>query len=169
MGLETGTYVSDLNTSNPAAGDSVAQGDDHIRLLKTTIKNTFPNINGAVGATDEDLAALGDGYASVSAGTNVTRTAGYLRRGVDGGVCGTLNLSFTGTIAQFDVIATLPAGFRPVGTNTYAVGIHLDSALGGYTIIVATINSGGQVYFENIPVTMNNGDSVALNIAFASR
>ena len=33
MGLETGTYIDSLNTSNPGATDSVAQGDDHIRLL----------------------------------------------------------------------------------------------------------------------------------------
>ena len=46
MGLETGTYIDSLNTSNPGATDSVAQGDDHIRLIKSTIKNTFPNITG---------------------------------------------------------------------------------------------------------------------------
>ena len=28
MGLETGTYIDSLNTSNPGATDSVAQGDD---------------------------------------------------------------------------------------------------------------------------------------------
>lgn len=44
MGLETGTYFQDLNQSNPiGATDPKAQGDDHIRLLKTTAKNTFPN------------------------------------------------------------------------------------------------------------------------------
>lgn len=55
MGLETGTYISDLNASNPAAGDEKEQGDDHIRLLKSTIKATFPNINGAMTATEEQL------------------------------------------------------------------------------------------------------------------
>ena len=48
MGLETGTYLNDLNTAYPVgASDLLAQGDDHIRLLKTTIKNTFPNMGGA--------------------------------------------------------------------------------------------------------------------------
>lgn len=58
MGLETGTYISDLNAANPAGTDSKSQGDDHIKLIKSTIKNTFPNINGAVTATDENLNAL---------------------------------------------------------------------------------------------------------------
>jgi hypothetical protein len=58
MGLETGTYIDSLNTSNPGATDSVAQGDDHIRLLKSTIKNTFPNITGAMTSTHTELNLL---------------------------------------------------------------------------------------------------------------
>ena len=55
MGLETSTYVNGLNTSNPAATDGLAQADDHIRLIKTVLKNTFPNLNGAVTASPADL------------------------------------------------------------------------------------------------------------------
>lgn len=48
MGLEVGTFVNDLVITNPVgATDPKSQGDDHLRLLKTTLKNTFP---GAVGA-----------------------------------------------------------------------------------------------------------------------
>lgn len=43
MGLETATYTSGLDASNPLAGDQKKQGDDHLRLIKSTIKNTFPN------------------------------------------------------------------------------------------------------------------------------
>lgn len=42
MALETGTYISDLVTTNPAAGDAKSQGDDHIRLIKSTLQATFP-------------------------------------------------------------------------------------------------------------------------------
>jgi len=55
MGLETGTYISDLNASNPASGDAKSQGDDHIRLVKSTIKATFPNVTGAVTPTHTEL------------------------------------------------------------------------------------------------------------------
>ena len=55
MGLETGTYISDLNTSNPAAGDAKSAGDDHLRLIKSTVKATFPNITGAVTPTHTEL------------------------------------------------------------------------------------------------------------------
>lgn len=43
MALETGTYVSDLVVTNPPGADQIRQGDDHIRLVKTVLKNTFPN------------------------------------------------------------------------------------------------------------------------------
>lgn len=55
MALETGTYISDLVSTNPVSGDPKSQGDDHIRLLKSTIKATFPNVNAAVTPTDEEL------------------------------------------------------------------------------------------------------------------
>jgi hypothetical protein len=55
MALENGTYVNSLVTSNPASTDGLAQADDHIRLIKSTIKNTFPNLTGPVTATQVSL------------------------------------------------------------------------------------------------------------------
>lgn len=55
MAIETATYISDLNVSNPPGSDPVGQGDDHIRLLKSVIKSTFPNITGPVSSTQAQL------------------------------------------------------------------------------------------------------------------
>jgi len=58
MALEdlTGTkYIDDLVATNPAAGDNVSEGDDHIRGIKNVLKTTFPNIDGAVTPTDTEL------------------------------------------------------------------------------------------------------------------
>ena len=41
MALETAEYITDLVITNPAAGDAKSQGDDHLRLLKTTLLNSF--------------------------------------------------------------------------------------------------------------------------------
>lgn len=43
MGLETGNYISDLTPAWPTGSESKSQGDDHLRLIKTVVKNTFPN------------------------------------------------------------------------------------------------------------------------------
>lgn len=58
MPLEIGTYIDDLVTTNPVSGDDVGQGDDHIRLLKTTIKNTFPNTDNEVNPTPAEFNRL---------------------------------------------------------------------------------------------------------------
>jgi microcystin-dependent protein len=55
MALESASFIAGLNQANPLATDSVAQADDHIRLIKAVLKNTFPNLTGAVTATQSQL------------------------------------------------------------------------------------------------------------------
>lgn len=55
MGVETATYISDLVATNPLGTDAKSQGDDHLRLLKSTIKATFPNVAGPVTVTHTQL------------------------------------------------------------------------------------------------------------------
>jgi hypothetical protein len=55
MALETGTYISDLVVTNPAAADGLVDADNHFRLIKSTIKATFPNVTGAVSPTHTQL------------------------------------------------------------------------------------------------------------------
>lgn len=57
MGLEVATFVNDLNTANPAGSDSKSQGDDHLRLIKNTLKATFPLAIGARKFSDTDAGA----------------------------------------------------------------------------------------------------------------
>lgn len=51
MALETGTYIDALVATNPASTDALSQADDHLRLLKSTLKATFPNVTGAITGT----------------------------------------------------------------------------------------------------------------------
>ena len=61
MPLETGEFISDLNPVNPVgATDFKSQGDDHLRLLKKTVQQSFPNIDAAVTLTPTELNALTD-------------------------------------------------------------------------------------------------------------
>lgn len=55
MALETATYISQLVTTNPAHTDGLNQADSHLRLLKTVLQATLPNITGAVTASHTDL------------------------------------------------------------------------------------------------------------------
>ena len=69
MALEVGTHIDDLNQTNPASTDGIGQADDHIRLIKKTILNTFPNITGPVLATQAEL-NFTDGLTSSTAELN---------------------------------------------------------------------------------------------------
>ena len=55
MGLETATYIDGLNAAWPLGTDDKGQGDNHLRLVKSAIKSTFPNITGAVTASHTEL------------------------------------------------------------------------------------------------------------------
>lgn len=59
MGLETTTYIDGLVPTNPLGNDPKSQGDDHLRLIKSALKNTFPNITGAVTVTQAQINAIG--------------------------------------------------------------------------------------------------------------
>jgi hypothetical protein len=66
MGLESATYINGLVDTNPTASDNANQGDNHLRLIKSVLKATFPNINGAVTATP---AQLNTAYLPLAGGT----------------------------------------------------------------------------------------------------
>lgn len=69
MALETGIYINSLNASNPASTDGLGQADDHLRLIKSTIKATLPNLTGAVTADQSELNVL-DGITADTAELN---------------------------------------------------------------------------------------------------
>lgn len=75
-GLETGVYISDLVATNPLSSDLASTADDHLRLLKSTIKTTFPNINNAITVTDEQINAVG--ASGVTGAANPTGTIGLV-------------------------------------------------------------------------------------------
>ncbi len=70
MGIETANYINQLVTTNPLANDPKAEGDDHLRLLKTVLKQSFPNVGGAVSLTHTRMNLLNSPeLADLTAGT----------------------------------------------------------------------------------------------------
>ena len=54
MALESGNYINDLVITSPSSTDPKSQGDDHLRLLKTVLKETINGFTGAVLVTATD-------------------------------------------------------------------------------------------------------------------
>ena len=56
MALEPGTYISDLDIANPVSStDDPGISAGHLRLIKKTIKASFPAVSGAVTPTHTEL------------------------------------------------------------------------------------------------------------------
>ena len=55
MTVETGSYISSLNSSYPASGDAKREGDNHICFIKAKILDTFIAITRPVTATHTEL------------------------------------------------------------------------------------------------------------------
>lgn len=48
MAVESATYPKDLQDTRPAGNEPASEGDDHLRLIKSVLKNTFPNLGSPI-------------------------------------------------------------------------------------------------------------------------
>ena len=122
MGLETGTYIDSLNSSNPTATDAVSEGDDHLRLIKSTVKATFPNLSNAVTSTHTELNLL-DGVTANTTELNYVDVATLgtaeaskaVTADANKDITGIRNLTITGALSAGSGLITL-ADVYPVGS-----------------------------------------------------
>jgi microcystin-dependent protein len=70
MPIETFNFIDSLNSSNPGSSDDVLQGDDHIRGIKSVLKNSFPNLAAAANATAAQFNQLVSGIFTFAAGSS---------------------------------------------------------------------------------------------------
>ena len=115
MALESGTFIDSLVATNPAATDGLAQADDHMRLIKSTIKASFPSVTGAVTATQAELNTM-DGITATTAELNimdgVTSTAAELNI-LDGATITAANLNALTGVTSFANASALSTQTSP--------------------------------------------------------
>jgi hypothetical protein len=169
MPLEIGTFISDLVTTNPAAADAVSQGDDHLRLIKSTLKSTFPNITGAVTPTHTTLNFV-DATSSIQTQLNAKApTASPTFTGT--ATVPTLNVTTAEIIGSGDgtvgPIAGTLRGASGTGTNITGAPLILQggngtgSGGGGHiaflTAPAGTSGTGANNLTEEMRITRNGG------------
>lgn len=71
MTVEVAQTINELNASYPRNVDLIREGDDHIRLVKRSMKTTFPNINSVVNFSSEKLNNLNVAIDSVDKDGNL--------------------------------------------------------------------------------------------------
>ena len=143
MALESTTYINGLVATNPTGTDPRSQGDDHIRLVKSAVGATFPNITGAVTATHTELNLI-DGYTGTTAELNYN----------DVPTLGTVEASRTVTADASGVTTNIKTKkqteiVNTIGTVSGATAINF--ALGN--VVTAILASGGSFTISNPPTS----------------
>ena len=160
MALESTTYIDGLVTTNPTGTAPRSQGDDHIRLVKSTIRSTFPNVSGAMTATHTELNTI-DGYTGTTAELNYN----------DLPTLGTVEASKTVTADAVGTTTNLKTKkqteiVNALGTVSSATAINF--ALGNE--VTTVLASGGSFTISNPPASgiygkfrfiLTNGGTVA--------
>ena len=160
MALESTTYIDGLVITNPTGTDPRSQGDDHIRLVKSTLRSTFPNVAGAMTATHTELNLI-DGYTGTTAELNYN----------DVPTLGTVEASKTVTADAVGITKKLKTQeqteiVNAVGTVSTATAINF--TLGN--VVTAVLASGGSFTISNAPTSgvygkfkliLTNGGTVA--------
>lgn len=77
MTIEASQFISQLNTSFPRSTDLLKEGDDHIRLIKANLKNTFPNILNSVSISSDTLNYLNDSVQATSGGLTIKKALSF--------------------------------------------------------------------------------------------
>jgi hypothetical protein len=133
MGLESSAvYIGDLNSSWPVgASDRFTFCDEHIRLLKSTLKETFPAVTSAVTATHTELNLI-DGVTATTAEINI----------LDGATLSTAELNYLDDV-------------------TSNVQTQLNSKFGLLTVEVVSSGSGKSLYFNSQKHYVYRGSAVA--------
>lgn len=160
MALEVATYLDGLVATNPAGSDPLAQADDHIRLIKSVLKNTFPNITGQVTATQGDLnnalpktGGTMTGALVLSTSSPSTALEAASKGYVDGKVAAsTSGLSDPGSNGM---LARTASGATAARTLTAGTGISISNGNG----------LSGNPTISNTGVTSVNGQTGAVTVA----
>jgi len=176
MALENGTYINSLNASNPTITDQIDQGDDHIRLIKSTIKNTFPSVTGAVTLSHTDINALPSDITSLQTTINTTITNGLALKApidaptftgiasADTPTAGTNTTQLATTAFVGTALTNYVAGSANIGSDAVALGT---KTTGNYAASVHgdTSNSSG-VASITVDGTAGEGTDFGLELSY---
>lgn len=149
MGLEAVTYPEDLVVTNPTTGDPKSEGDDHLRNIKTAIKNAFPGLAGRSFRWQ-------------------TKAINYTVAAVDN--MSFFNIATTGITLELTAAATLGSGFLTgVHANGYDVTIDPNGAetINGAATLVVPNGSFAFVFCNGtsfVAIVLNVGTGLSASI-----
>lgn len=175
MSVESGSYISDLNESWPNATDLVNEGDDHLRLIKQLIKQTFPGLNKPVGYGAATDAGAGNYLLTLSNGPSsyVDGMVVFVKWPVTNSGAVTLNVNSLGAKSVVSAKGNALVGGELIGGNwdwvQYDVSSTTFKLIGNRGEEIVKGGQTGAVSFGSNTTTTNlrahNVDAVDINAA----
>ena len=175
MTIETATYISQLDATYPASGDAKSEGDNHLRLIKSAVKATLPNITATpLTPTSADFNTLTGAATTGGVGLNVATQAS-----TDNSTKAASTAFVSTAVAAAVFAATLPSqsgnGGKYIFTDGSTAGWY---SLGGPVTVVSgttqTAIAGNHYVLTNVaattvtlPASPNSGDTVWVTVANA--
>ena len=148
MALESATYINQLVQTNPTLADPKSQGDDHIRLIKKVLQETFPNLTGAVTPTQAQLNVLTD--ATLLIKPNMIIMWGGSIASIP---TGWLLCNGTGTTSTGLAVPNLQDRFVLAAGNSYTVGAQGGSVTHDHLLQI----NGTSITVAQMPVHSHTG------------
>lgn len=137
MALESATYVQDLVTTNPPTTDKRHQGDDHLRLIKTTLDNTFPSGTRALYIDTAEVTVASDATCNI-----LDAASDHVH------ISGTTTITSLGTGANRRKVVRFSDALLLTHNSTSLIlptGANITTAAGDTMIVVADASSNARV------------------------
>lgn len=123
MPIESAIYIDTLTPDWPLGTDPESAGDDHLRMIKKVLKNTFPNINAGITGTPDQI-------------NNITLNTPWLDNSATAGALSYFKLTdktktdgtqaalslLTPTLAQYTATPTLAVTWEALQDYFYPIG-----------------------------------------------
>ena len=147
MALETSTYINGLVAANPPDSDPKSQGAAHLRLLKSTVKATFPNATGAVTPTHTELNFV-DGVTSP------------IQTQLDAEALGRVNADNAEVLARTNADTALDNAKAPKASPTFTGTVTLPPTGAGVTEAARKDYVDAQAFAAALPAQAGNAGKV---------
>lgn len=102
MTVEVASFISDLEITYPRQGDLIKEGDDHIRMIKRVVQQTFSGFNSFVTMTSQSMNRLDKNFKFSDDSTDIGGSVLF------NGTQKTINFNKGGTLVNRNIVTGIP-------------------------------------------------------------
>jgi hypothetical protein len=158
--VESATYIDDLVATNPDGADPKSEGDNHLRLIKSVLLASFPNVGGAVSATHTELNYV-DGVTSAvqtQLDAKLPKAGGTMTGDIamgDNDISGIRTATFNGVVTVSGTAVDWTAGLKQAKTLSGSVTLTFTAPAGPTSGLVLKVKQGSSsTYTVTWPATV---------------